>query len=205
MINNSSANNKANYMSKNAAKEKHKLRLLWQEKRRNISLNAHNKYKKSFIKSFKKAVGTFRNKTIAGYNPINHEVNCLSLLNFAANEGSKIALPYTKKNKILEFREWHFDDPLKKDTLGILSPSSKKIVIPDVIIIPLLCFDLNGTRLGMGLGIYDRSLPFYELSDKYGLAFSGQKTNKLVKEEHDFLIDGVITEKNFLSFERKKN
>ena len=205
MINNSSANNKANYMSKNTAKEKHKLRLLWQEKRRDISLNAQNKYEKSFIKNFKKAVGTFRNKIIAGYNPINDEVNCLSLLNFALNEGSKIALPYTKKNKILEFREWNFDDPLKKDKLGILSPSSKKIVIPDVIIIPLLCFDLNGTRLGMGLGIYDRSLPFYGLSDKYGLAFSDQKTEKLIKEEHDFLIDGVITEKNFLSFERKKN
>ena len=205
MINNSSANNKANYMSKNAAKEKHKLRLLWQEKRRDISLNAQNKYEKSFIKNFKKAVGTFRDKIIAGYNPINDEVNCLSLLNFAANEGSKIALPYTNKNKILEFREWYFNEPLTKDKYGILSPSSKKIVIPDVIIIPLLCFDLNGTRLGMGLGIYDRSLPFYELSDKYGLAFSGQETKNLIKEEHDFLIDGVITEKNFLSFERKKN
>ena len=64
MINNSSANNKANYMSKNAAKEKHKLRLLWQEKRRDISLNAQNKYEKSFIKNFKKAVGTFRDKII---------------------------------------------------------------------------------------------------------------------------------------------
>ena len=205
MINNSSANIKASYMSKDLSKEKHKLRLLWKEKRKKISLNSNEEYEKYFIKNFKKAVGNFRNKTIAGYNPINHEVNCLNLLNFASKKGSKIALPYTNKNKILEFREWNFDDPLKKDKLGILSPSSKKIVIPDVIIIPLLCFDLNGTRLGMGLGIYDRSLPFYELSDKYGLAFSGQKTNKLVKEEHDFLIDGVITEKNFLSFERKKN
>jgi 5-formyltetrahydrofolate cyclo-ligase len=192
-------------MSKDSSIEKHKLRSLWKERRKKISLNSQDGYEKSFIKNFKKAVGTFRNKIIAGYNPIDHEVNCLNLLNFASKEGSKIALPYTNENKVLEFREWHFDEPLKKDTLGILSPSSKKIVIPDVIIIPLLCFDLNGTRLGMGLGIYDRSLPFYELSDKYGLAFSNQKTKKLIKEEHDFLIDGVITEKNFLSFERKKN
>ena len=110
-----------------------------------------------------------------------------------------------KKNKIIEFREWSNTEPLVRDTLGILSPSSEKIVIPDIIIIPLLCFDLNGTRLGMGQGIYDRSLPFFELSDKYGLAFSAQETNKLITEQHDFLIDGVITEKNFLSFERKKN
>jgi len=37
------------------------------------------------------------------------------------------------------------------------------------------------------------------------LAFSNQKTKRLIREEHDFLIDGVITEKDFLSFERKKN
>ena len=192
-------------MSKDQSKEKNKLRLLWKERRKNISLNFYDKYEKNFIKNFKKAVGSFRNKIIAGYNPINHEANCLNLLNFASNEGSKIALPYTNKNKILEFREWYFNEPLTEDKFGILSPSSKKIVIPDVIIIPLLCFDLSGNRLGMGLGIYDRSLPFFELSDKYGLAFSGQETKKLIKEEHDFLIDGVITEKNFLSFERKKN
>ena len=205
MINNSSSNIKACYMSKDQAKEKNKLRLLWKERRKNISLNFYDEHEKNFIKNFKKAVGSFRNKIIAGYNPINHEANCLNLLNFASNEGSKIALPYTNKNKILEFREWYFNEPLTEDKFGILSPSSKKIVIPDVIIIPLLCFDLNGNRLGMGLGVYDRSLPFFELSDKYGLAFSGQETKKLIKEEHDFLIDGVITEKNFLSFERKKN
>tara|TARA_B100001109_G_scaffold55976_1_gene45273 strand:+ start:2467 stop:3045 length:579 start_codon:yes stop_codon:yes gene_type:complete len=192
-------------MSKDQSKEKNKLRLLWKERRKNISLNFYDEYEKNFIKNFKKAVGSFRNKIIAGYNPINYEANCLNLLSFASNEGSKIALPYTNKNKILEFREWYFNEPLTEDKFGILSPSSKKIVIPDVIIIPLLCFDLSGNRLGMGLGIYDRSLPFFELSDKYGLAFSGQETKKLIKEEHDFLIDGVITEKNFLSFERKKN
>ena len=192
-------------MSKDISLEKDKLRLLWKEKRKKLSLNFSNEYKKSFTKNFKKAIGIFENKIIAGYNPINHEVDCLNLLNFASKQGSKIALPYVKKNKIIEFREWRNTEPLVRDTLGILSPSSEKIVIPDVIIIPLLCFDLNGTRLGMGQGIYDRSLPFFELSDKYGLAFSAQETNKLITEQHDFLIDGVITEKNFLSFERKKN
>ena len=189
-------------MSEDISREKDKLRLLWKEKRKKLSLNFTKDYKKYFIKNFKKAIGTFENKIIAGYNPINHEVDCLNLLNFASKQGSKIALPYVKKNKIIEFREWRDAEPLVRDTLGILSPSSEKIVMPDIIIIPLLCFDLNGTRLGMGQGIYDRSLPFYELSYKYGLAFSNQRTNTLIREEHDFLIDGVITEKNFLSFER---
>ena len=68
----------------------------------------------------------------------------------------------------------------------------------------MLSFDLNGNRLGMGGGIYDRTLPFFELSDKFGLAFSGQQTNQIYREDHDFPIDGVITEKAVIIFKGKK-
>ena len=56
----------------------------------------------------------------------------------------------------------------------------------------------------MGGGIYDRTLPFFELSDKFGLAFSGQQTNQIYREDHDFPIDGVITEKAVIIFKGKK-
>ena len=68
----------------------------------------------------------------------------------------------------------------------------------------MLCFDKNGTRLGMGGGIYDRTLPFFHLSDKFGLAFSGQQTSDIYKEKHDYPIDGVITEKGVINFKGKK-
>ena len=57
----------------------------------------------------------------------------------------------------------------------------------------------------MGLGIYDRNLPFFDLSAKYGLAFSGQETNHIIREDHDFLLDGVITEKKFFNFKGIRN
>ena len=68
-----------------------------------------------------------------------------------------------------------------------------------------LCFNKKGVRLGMGLGIYDRNLPFFDLSAKYGLAFSGQETNHIIREDHDFLLDGVITEKKFFNFKGIRN
>ena len=79
-------------MSKDPSKEKHKLRLLWKERRKKISLNSYEGYEDSFIKNFKKAVGTFKNKIIAGYNPINHEVNCLNLLNLEFHQHQKLRL-----------------------------------------------------------------------------------------------------------------
>ena len=57
----------------------------------------------------------------------------------------------------------------------------------------------------MGLGIYDRNLPFFNLSVKYGLGFSGQETNHIIREDHDFLLDGVITEKKFFNFKGIRN
>ena len=42
MINNFNANKKANYMSKDISREKDKLRLLWKEKRKKLSLNFSN-------------------------------------------------------------------------------------------------------------------------------------------------------------------
>ena len=192
-------------MLKDSQKEKNELRSIWKVKRKKIFLDSSKDKDINFIKNFIKAVGCFRNKVIAGYNPINYETNCLNLLTYASKNGSKIALPYVNENKIIEFREWSEDQELIKDSLGILSPSSKNILIPDIIIIPLLCFNKKGVRLGMGLGIYDRNLPFFNLSVKYGLGFSGQETNHIIREDHDFLLDGVITEKKFFNFKGIKN
>ena len=115
-----------------------------------------------------------------------------------------IALIETNEKKIIEFREWIDGDDLKLDYSNILAPCKDKILKPDIILIPLLCFDIYGTRLGMGGGIYDRSLPFFKLSDKFGLTLSGQQASHIYKEDHDYPIDGVITEKNVIFFKGKK-
>ena len=49
-------------MSEDISREKDKLRLLWKEKRKKLSLNFTNDNKKYFIKNFKKAIGAFENK-----------------------------------------------------------------------------------------------------------------------------------------------
>jgi len=188
----------------NYSKEKNKLRSIWKTKRNELFCNSLNNNMELFLENFISLAGDLKGKIVAGYNPIGSEVNCLEILDYAASAGALTSLPYVNKNNIIEFREWSNGDELKPDNLKILSPSKNKILIPDIILIPLLSFDLNGNRLGMGGGIYDRTLPFFDLSDKFGLAFSGQQTIQIHREDHDFPIDGVITEKAVIIFKGKK-
>lgn len=188
----------------NYLKEKNKIRPIWKTKRDQLFLNSTDKDKDYFLKNFISTFNELDGKVVAGYNPIGSEVNCIEILKYSFSKGALISLPFVNKKKFIEFREWKEGDDLEFDHSNILAPSNKNILIPDIILIPLLCFDLKGTRLGMGGGIYDRTLPFFDLSDKFGLAFSGQQANHIYREDHDFPVDGVITEKEVITFKGKK-
>ena len=59
----------------------------------------------------------------------------------------------------MKFHLWSPNDPLEVNSFGTLEPlKSKKIYVPDVMLLPLLAFDKNRNRLGYGKGYYDRYL-----------------------------------------------
>ena len=95
-------------------------------------------------------------KSIGGYFPVNYEVDDLEILKEFAKKNYQISLPVIKKNFNMDFYKWSFDDPLKINQYGIPEPNSKKLIYPDVILVPLAAFDNNLNRLGYGGGYYDR-------------------------------------------------
>jgi 5-formyltetrahydrofolate cyclo-ligase len=64
---------------------------------------------------------------------------------------------------------------------------------------PLVGFDKNKNRIGMGGGFYDRTLSFKKKQKSfssprlYGLAFDCQEVDKLDTRPWDVQLDGVIT------------
>ena len=56
------------------------------------------------------------------------------------------------------FCKWRKNDILRLNSLGIPEPIKSKIIIPDIILVPMLAFDKNKNRLGYGKGFYDRYL-----------------------------------------------
>ena len=140
-------------------------------------------------------------KSIGGYFPVNYEVDDLEILRKFAKKNYQISLPVIKKNFDMDFCKWSFNDPLKINQYGIPEPNSKKLIYPDIILVPLVAFDNNLNRLGYGGGYYDRVIK--KLSGKkkilkIGLAFSVQKINNVPVTKYDKKLDYIVTDKYIL-------
>ena len=140
-------------------------------------------------------------KSIGGYFPVNYEVDDLEILKEFAKKNYQISLPVIKKNFNMDFYKWSFDDPLKINQYGIPEPNSKKLIYPDVILVPLVAFDNNLNRLGYGGGYYDRVIKKFNKKKKIlkiGLAFSIQKINNVPVTKYDKKLDYIVTDKYIL-------
>ena len=160
---------------------------------KNLSIN-QNKFL-NFLKKNK-----LNNKIIGGYYPYNYEIDILEILKLLEKKNYKISLPKIKKKNQMNFFEWSFNDPLSINKYGIPEPISKKIIYPDVLIIPLVAFDNELNRLGYGGGYYDRYLAKSFKKKriiKIGIAYSFQKLNKIPINKYDIRLDYIITEEKF--------
>ena len=141
---------------------------------------------------------------IAGYYPSNYEVNILNFLEKISKKKFKIALPVINSSGEMNFKSWIFKEPLYVNEFGILEPqNSKKKIIPDLIMVPLVAFDCQLNRIGYGKGYYDRSLRKISKIKKnvisLGIAYSFQKCKKIPVNNHDFKLDYIFTEKGIIN------
>ena len=142
--------------------------------------------------------------TIAGYYPSNYEVNILNFLKMATRQNFKIALPVIKPLGIMSFKTWIFKDPLYVSEFGTLEPKdSKKEIIPDLVMVPLVAFDGQLNRIGYGKGYYDRILKKINKIKKktvsLGIAYSFQKCSRIPVNKYDFKLDYIFTNQGIIS------
>jgi 5-formyltetrahydrofolate cyclo-ligase len=137
-------------------------------------------------------------KNLGGYFPVNFEVDDLEILKNFERKGFKISLPVIKKNFQMDFYQWSFTEILKINKYGIPEPETKKMIYPEILLVPLVGFDLKLNRLGYGGGFYDRLIK--KLSQKkkilkIGLALSDQKIDKVPVNKYDQKLDYIVTNK----------
>ena len=142
---------------------------------------------------------------IAGYLAFDGEMDPAPLLEYAMAAGKIIYLPVLMGEAPMQFGAYRPGDELKPNRFGIPEPQLPKAELRasqdlDLVLTPLVAFDINGTRMGMGGGFYDRSFAFLKNPTHQprphllGLAYELQKFPGLVRQPWDIPLDGIVTE-----------
>ena len=157
---------------------------------------------KFFFNPFINLIKTkFKNKKfrLALYYPSSFEINVLKLLEFNFITKQHLLLPTIDENHSMNFFPWKKNEVLQVNRYGILEPYKTKKNVPDIMLVPLLVFDNNKSRIGYGKGYYDRYLNKYLKKFRniltIGVAFSFQKHHKLPINNKDVKLNYILTEK----------
>ena len=157
----------------------------------------------SFVDSNKEK---FKDKKIASYWSINNEMPTENLMETLISMNSEIYLPKIVQNsKVMEFRKLDDYKNLKANIFNILEPSeTQKIEASDldIILLPCVCFDTNGYRIGMGKGYYDHSLINLKNShtELVIIAYDFQKVESCYQNKYDIKAQSCITDEYFYTF-----
>ena len=146
----------------------------------------------------------------AGYMPIHSELSPLALLKNLVGFGCDLALPITPQGaQPLRFHRWEIDGLLNDGPYGTKQPPAENDKCnPDVILAPLLAFDVDGWRLGYGGGFYDRTVAFLrgfgQRVKLIGIAYEEQKLDKIPVGPFDVPLDAVLSPAGISEFERSR-
>lgn len=138
-----------------------------------------------------------RGRVIGIYSPIKNEINTLMIFERAKKDHKRICFPRVENSGGLSFFTVDSLALLQKGTYGVNEPAESLPKIErseiDLIIVPALCYNCNGYRLGYGKGCYDRFLKGYR-GITAGLVYNSFIVDNLVAEPHDVAINYLVTE-----------
>jgi 5-formyltetrahydrofolate cyclo-ligase len=144
-----------------------------------------------------------RSKYIACYLPVPGEVDTWRIIARAWRMKKRIFAPVVEKNARLRFREITAETSLYRNRQGIFEPDAGRLISPqalDIVITPLVAFDSQNHRIGMGGGYYDRTFCFLSNRKVFlhpklvGVAFACQKVEKILPNPWDIPLFSVVSE-----------
>jgi 5-formyltetrahydrofolate cyclo-ligase len=139
--------------------------------------------------------------SLAGYLAMPGEMDPGPAMRRALDDGKSCYVPVITGQR-LRFAPWTPDSLLRRNRFGILEPAIEtgQLLLPaalELVLVPLVAFDVYCNRLGMGGGYYDRSFADRVADNAQvlaGIAHEMQKVEMLETQPWDVPLDCVITD-----------
>ncbi|MDX1901257.1 MAG: 5-formyltetrahydrofolate cyclo-ligase [Gammaproteobacteria bacterium] len=189
--------------------DKSTLRQTLRDKRRAVDSETRTRDAEHAAEYLEKSALFQASAHIACYFSTKEEFDSNAIIQLIFKHNKKCYLPalHSTEKKLL-FARYQPNDPLEENRYRISQPLPHAETISaeelNLVFLPLVSFDLQGHRLGMGAGFYDRTFAFKKSPRTschlMGLAYSFQETESLPYDEWDIKLDSVLTEKGITLF-----
>lgn len=187
---------------------KSQLRKILRQRRRALSRQQQKTASMGLCRQIARLPAFMNSRRIAAYIPNDGEISAQPLIELAWRLGKQVYLPvlHPFRKGYLFFMEHLPDQPLALNKFGIPEPlcdhdSRVPAWTLDLVLTPLVGFDEQGNRMGMGGGFYDRTFAFMETGHTprrprlVGVAHECQKVEALPCERWDIAMDFIATER----------
>ncbi|MCU7834233.1 MAG: 5-formyltetrahydrofolate cyclo-ligase [gamma proteobacterium symbiont of Taylorina sp.] len=148
---------------------------------------------------------------IALYSATDGEIDLFPMIEQLFSDKKRVYLPVilSSRDSIMHFALYNSETQLEKNCFGIPEPVYQQEHIIsveqlDLILAPLVGFDEQGNRMGMGGGYYDRALQHLNTgtvkTQFFGVAHECQRTEHIQANDWDIPLHGIITEERLNYF-----
>lgn len=183
------------------------LRRRFREARRTLSAADQRCHSIRICRHFLSSPLAWRASRIAAYLAIDGEPDLDPLLARLHLMGKRLALPVIARDGGMDFFAYKVTAPLLPNRFGIMEPTPGARHVPTLslgaVLTPLVAFDANGNRLGMGGGFYDRhfgAMPSRLRPLLIGVAHESQHAQRLPAASWDVPLDAVLTDAGWHGF-----
>lgn len=193
------------------------LRASMREGRRALSVSQQRRASEHLASVVQRALFFHKSRRLAFYLPNDGEIDPSTLLAAAHALGKHIYLPVLHPviDRGLSFVRWRPGERLHPNRFGIPEPllRGERRSPPwtlDLVFCPLVAFDGQGNRLGMGGGFYDRTFSHELVAHRQrpllvGLAHHFQEVDRLNADPWDVPLHAVACDRGIIYCKRKNH
>lgn len=195
-------------MNSSLSSARRALRAQLRAQRRSVDSEQHRQAAERVARNVERAFPLRAGQRVAIYASMREELGTQPLIALALARGCRVFLPRID----LRTGRLHFLETLPEcretvNHLGIVEPHGTFAVGArwlNLVLLPLVGFDAQGARLGMGGGFYDRTFAYRNVHRSWkgprlvGLAYAFQQLPSIVTAPHDVHLDAVVTDKGVI-------